>query len=905
MNQHNSTRMKYYSPLIAAALATVSLFRFSLPVFAAGTDAGTPLRNTATATYENEDGSTTFEAISNEVTVTVGKIAGITNVPDGFVDNTTSNSTVAPGDSVSFDFLITNTGNDTTDIFIPNIADLVLSSNLSNPVITYGLNSPVSNPPTTDRPASGLVPNVVEDGSIIVRVTVDIDSNANNGDTISVQLGDTGLNDNGTDTQNQPDDTGSADPQNKDVRTVTADNANTDVDGDPVNGQREASAFNFTTIGSNPLALPRIEKTNSGVDDSGTTTGPTQLQDDIITYNLELDVANDIDPQIASYTNFPFNAADLEGRDYSLPTEPGNFDGIADQTNLILISDVIPVNTTLDLSAPTNITSPVNWTPVYTQSDLDTPAEEAQWFDDVANLPNPVATNPITRVGWVYDARTATNGKIAAGITVSGFSFKVVTSGLTNVTTSIYNMSQVFGSTDDGADGTTTGPITFDESGDQNPNNLNDDGTPGPDETVADGSGEYGVPDPGTNEDNVDTAGDNTATNSLAGEVNKVVVSPAAVVSDLLNGPDNNPGATGEIFGANPADDNHDFQNVGVSTPPITGGTNQASTFDPLPVTFTNTLQNSTPALITDVILLPVIPTDPDFGGGASVSNLPNGTVITITYDDSTNTSTAGTGTLTATYTVTAGVLVNPGSDITIDSIFANDSIDYTVEVDLPATALSTNDDGSGGNVGGYAVPIVAYKDDDGTAGLATTDTYNVTVDQIYLGYLKLEKQARILRRDDLEDPTSTNYSPVAGMGFNDPDGDKFPIPGDRIEYQVTFTNISEPQGAGSNNVTLRADDIFITEDGTVGANNWAEDSDTPTDLMDTLNVPSSAAISGISAGVSTSITYENAGAVVSTTDQILTKYEANIAVLNPGESGIFTFQRKVTEQYDIDTLVP
>lgn len=895
MNQHRSTRMKYYSPLIAAALATASLFRFSLPVFAVGTDAGTDLSNTATATYE-DDAGTDFEAISNTVTVTVGKIAGITNIPSGFVDNTTNNATVAPGDSVSFDFLITNTGNDTSNIFIPDVADIDISANLTITDIEYRLNTPTSGP-FLSRPGTGLVPDVVEDGTIIVRVTVDIDSNANNGDTISVTLGDTGLNDNGTGTQNQPDaNTGFADPQNRDVRTVTAADANTAVDGDPVNGQREASAFNFTTIGSNPQALTRIEKTNSGVDDQGTTTGPTQLQDDIITYNLELDVANDIDPQVASYPPaFNFNAADLEGRNYDDVANPGNFNGIADQSNLILISDVIPENTTLDTSP---IISPTNWTPVFTDDLLTVAAEKAQWEANIGNL-----TGPVTRIGWVYNANSTLaggNGPIAAGSTTTGFSFKVVTSSLTNVATSIYNMSQVFGSTDDGVDGTTTGRITFDESGDQNPNNFNDDGTPGLDETVADGSGRFGFPDPGTNEDNVDTAGDNTATGSEAGEVNKIVVSPVATVSDLRNGPDGNASAIGEIFGVSPADDNHDFQNLGASTPPITGGTTQPSTFDPNAVAFQNTIENSLTTALTNVILEPVSPAALNLGGTAG--DLPTGTRVTITYQ-------VGATINTAVYDYDGSVFnlntTIPGSaQIVIPNINGGGTANYSVAVDLPATALSTNDDGSGGNIGGYPVPIAAYVDDDGTPGLNDTDTYNVTFNQVYLGYLKLEKQARILRRDNLEDPTSTNYTEVAGMGFNDPDGDKFPIPGDRIEYQVTFTNISEPQGAGNGNVTLRADDIFIAEDGTIGGNNWAEDNNTD-NLMDTLNVPSSAAITNIGAGVSTNITFQNAGAVVTTTEQILTKYEANIAVLNPGEFGIFTFQRKVTEEFDIDSLVP
>ena len=66
--------------------------------------------------------------------------------------------------------------------------------------------------------------------------------------------------------------------------------ANTNVDGNPVNGQREASAKQIVPIGSQPLALPRIEKVNAGVDDGA---DPDVLSDNVITYNLNLEVAGD------------------------------------------------------------------------------------------------------------------------------------------------------------------------------------------------------------------------------------------------------------------------------------------------------------------------------------------------------------------------------------------------------------------------------------------------------------------------------------------------------------------------------------------------------------------------------------------------------------------------------------
>jgi hypothetical protein len=901
MNQHSSSRKKYYLPLIGAALATASLFQFSLPVFAVGTNAGVSLKNTATATYENETG-TPYNAVSNPVTVTVGKIAGITNVPNGLVDNTTSatNTTVLPGDSVSFDFKITNTGNDATNVFVPNAT--TINNNAVNVTVPnaatsvqYSINGGTS---FINRPADGIIPNVALNTSIIVRVTGTVSSTANTGDNISVRLGDTGNNTadiNSPDfpgTQNQPDAGGANDPQDQDVRTLTADNANTAVDGDPVNGQREASATNTVTVGSNPLALTRIRKTNAGFTDGSSA---TSLSDNIITYNLELDVLNQ---KLAGYNNFAYNPAALEGRDYRTvnagsPSITGT--GIASTSNLILISDAIPANTKLSEDVADN----GQWKAVYSSSPLSTAAEKATWTSTAPA--NQTARDLITRVGWVYDAST---NKIAAGTTQTGFSFKVVTSGLTNTATSVYNMAQTFGSTDDGNATTTGGAITFDESGDENPNNFNDDGTSGPDETVGDSNTEFGVANPGNNENNVDANNNNTATGTPAGEVNKVIVTLPAVASNLRNGPNNLPDATGGIFNASPADDNHDFQNLGVGTPTVTG-TTQATTRNPAAITFNNTVKNPTAAQITDVILQPISPQA--LGLGGSATDLPNGTLVTIEYNDGATTRNATytyNSSSTGSFTWTSGSGTSATNPITITSINANASIPYTVTVDLPdGTKLSTDDDGSGGNIGGYPVPIVAYKDS-GTAGLDANDTYNVTVDQVYYGYLKLVKKARVLRAN-----ASGQYSVVTGMNFNDPDTNKKPAPGDIIEYQVAYRNISDPQATGANSVLLQANDVRIIENGTVGgnSNNWALDNDDPTEdgdtIIDTLHVPSSAQDSN-----SGTITYFKGTAgntVSSTADKLVTSYIDTVTNVAPGVSGTFTFQRKVTDASDIKTLTP
>lgn len=906
---------KYYSPLIGAALAAASLFQFSLPAFALGTDAGTQLRNRATASYD--DGTDTYNVISNEVTVTVGKIAGITNVPGTYDDLTGggTNTTIRPGDTVGFNFVVTNTGNDTTKIFIPD--STVINANANNFIV--GANNPDDSNQASiryskdggttyiDRPDNGIIPDIDENDSIIVRVIGTVAPNANVGDEIKVRLGDTGDNIadiNDTDfatTQNQPDAGGTEDPQEQDVRTVTADPANSEVDGAPVNGQREASATHILSVGSNPLALTRVRKTNSGVDINNT---PQDLTDDEITYKLALDV---LAQKLARYNKFAFNPAALEGRNYTGGTNaadtPAEFTGITNVTNLILVSDAIPEGTVLSES----ITAAPNWTPVYSNSPLNIPADEAAW---TTTVPSDLST--VTRVGWVYDANA--NTSIAPGDTITaaegGFTFRVRNTTATGPV-NIYNLAQVFGSTDDGNPNATAGTPTFDESGDENPNNFNDDGTAGPVETdgftvptgetiyggtYTDENVVYGYATPGDNEDNVDTAGDNTALNSVGGEVNKIVVSPAPETPDLLNGPNNQPQAQGGIFDTDPVDNNHDFQNLAAPLPATLAGDGSANTATSADtsITFINTVQNTQTGNISNVILEPISPED--LGLGGTDGNLPNNTTVRIQY---------GAQDVTFTYD---GVNFNPptsgATQVTIPTVrgtnagAGNNTANYRVTVTLPSgTDLSTVANR------GYPVPIAAYLDNGNTANAPDTDdTYNVTTNQVYLGYLNLQKEARVLRDSDGDEV----YTLVSGMNFDDPDGEKQPAPGDIIEYRVTYSNISEPQGGGTANAILNAENVKITEDGTSGdattGNNWALDNNSDT-VIDTLHVPGEAEDS--TGG--TIAYFSGAGGLTASTDvnEQITRYVNTVTLVAPGEEGTFSFQRKITSPEDIEDLNP
>ena len=829
---------------------------------------------------------------------------------------------------------VTNTGNDAADIFIPEAANID-TQNLTQVQVSRVTTDAQNNETVINRGEAGfengIIQGVEENTSIVIRVTGIVSSTATEGSEISVQLGNTGTEDpadpNAAITQNQPDAGGAGDNQNFDVRTQTADGATVTVAGDPVNGQREASAIQTETIGSQPLALPRLEKTNAGVtngDDNDS------LTDNTILYSLNLEVAGSVDPQVEAYSDFPFTPAALEGRAYN--ASQFDFTGAASSPstdNLILISDAIPENTTLD---STNLITPDGWTVVYTTTPLTTAADDAEW---VATPPE--AASSITRIGWVYDANGSA-GALKAGTNVPGFEFQVVTTGLTNNTaTAIYNIAQVFGATDDGADGV-TGLPTYDESGDQNPANLNDDGSFGTVNedatTTVDGNNLYGYADPDTvddddDEDNVDAGNDNSATGSEAGEVNKAIVTPEEIDADLINGPDQNANATGDALGAETPDNNHDFQNLAVATPgadDLTETDNDddgyfVSTYDPDAITFTNTLKNTAVGIIRNIILEPISPEALLGVDGVSLggdnADLPADTRVVIIYDEGLDTE----QTAAYTYNADGTYTIDPdGTPVVIPSIARNGEVNYQVRINLPPnTQLST--DFEGGNpanalVGGYPAVIAAYVDNGANAGLEADDTYNVTVNQVYTGYLQLVKEARVLRDD------GSGLAEVSGMGYDDPDSAKQPAPADVLEYRITYTNISEDGAGGTGNGLLQADDIVITEDGTAGGNNWAVDNDDPAEdgdnLIDTLHVKgASNTVNGTKNG---EIQYfeESSGtgntnpeafsselADFEVTDDIVKYQVGGINRLQPGLSGEFTFRRKITSPEDIDNLAP
>jgi hypothetical protein len=209
------------------------------------------------------------------------------------------------------------------------------------------------------------------------------------------------------------------------------------------------------------------------------------------------------------------------------------------------------------------------------------------------------------------------------------------------------------------------------------------------------------------------------------------------------------------------------------------------------------------------------------------------------------NTGNAGdTFTLTVTsFPAGATVVVNgvtvvnngaaTGNPVPPIAIAFGGSADYQVDVTLPLgmTVLT-----------GYDTVIRA------TSANTVTST-NDTIDRVYTGFLRLDKSASV-----------ANATGVGGLTDA--------VPGAEITFTITYTNVSS--SGGTNNVTLTATTIVITEDGAALPNNWATYTDHVVGATDSLG--------GVIAG----------DAVGS---NLLTD---TIASLVAGQSGVFTFKRVI-----------
>ncbi|BBD65716.1 hypothetical protein NIES4072_06070 [Nostoc commune NIES-4072] len=836
----NKQRQRYQS-LVATALLTSSLFQFVAPVLAEGTAGGQSISNTATASYEDPNApGTTINSTSNTVTVTVAEVAGITVTASGVTDN--NGGSVAVGDLLTYTYTLTNVGNDATKFHIPNQATTtgpgtvsgVLPADKNNATPASGTlqYSTDGGATWTNVTAGGVdTPSIPVSGTVLVRVPVTVQTGAQSNDVIKVTLGNTP-----GDAQNQL-----RSPDGGDVYTVdNADGSPGEVAGAPINGTREASITQQIQVGNTvkTVALATILKTRTGYNAGNTSV----LNDDVLTYGLSLRVeSNDV-------TNRGLTPAALAGTSI-------NVDGSA--VTRILVSDALPASTTLN-GTPT---APPGWIVVYAGEDpATTTADQALWKTDKTQVTGGV----VRRVGFINNPSSIST--VATGTTVTGFTVQVTTTGITGTTaTDVNNIAQVFGKTA----GDPASPLLFDDSGDQNPDNI--DPTTGAFPTTPDAG--YYVTTP----TNIDTGNNNQGANSVTGNVNRYTVSVAAANS-VLNGPNNAPDATG-LTG-----NNDDFTNKSSFVPPNTA---PGSTLDPQSVGFTNTLKNNGTAT-NDITIVPTAPT--------TLTDLPTGTKVTVTYNNQSAVYTYDS--TTGAFTIATG-----NTPIKISGVAAGASVNYGLEVDLPADTKLSTDIGKG-----FPVPIVAFIDADNDGALnKTTEVYNISIDRVYTGFLQLVKVSRVLQgtgpavgagQGDFEStPAYTNANgtvidPNSGVA----DVPRNPAPGNIIEYQIRYKNISDAQ-AGTGNVILNANKVVITEDGTQSPNNWALDNDS-SGQIDTSNIVGSAKDSGASTiqfFTGSPATNPGVDQTGTTVNSDVTKYvNSATGQIAPGVQRTFTFQRKV-----------
>jgi len=293
------SRFRFYTNLLIASAfclgGNLCLAKFAL---ANGTPAGTTITNTATGSFQGDTSGTTGTVTSNTVSLSVYEVAGITVVSSGVNKATTgeistdglipgpyqTSAEVVKGDIVYFDFTITNTGNSPTAFFIPDTTTITNGTQKGIRVIAVDPDGGGAFPTTTMNAsvptggalttASGFLTTPAKDGyipvngTVKVRVAVEITGVQVNDQTTVVLGSTTGTNANGSNGQNED---YLASGTNRDVYTSDLANGTTipaayvlpvdqtaETNGEPVNGsdtvpptnvrRKEAADNAFTKI---------------------------------------------------------------------------------------------------------------------------------------------------------------------------------------------------------------------------------------------------------------------------------------------------------------------------------------------------------------------------------------------------------------------------------------------------------------------------------------------------------------------------------------------------------------------------------------------------------------------------------------------------------------------------------
>jgi hypothetical protein len=842
----NKNFSQYSRPLIASMLISGGLLQLAAPVLADGTPAGTNISNTATASYEDPtDPTKPLNTVSNTVEVKVAEVAGVTVTADTFaiIKGTGTAPGAEAGDTVNFDFTVTNVGNDPTKLRIPGTATLTGAGSVTKVQYFAGIG-------VAGADAAGYkdIPNGSEyisdskipTGFVKVRVVVAVLPGATANTNLSVTLGKTIS----PDQQNVPRNADGGDVFTVDntIAGVVGEVYGTGVPGDdgvPENGVREASASHTLTIGATPQAFATVTKVR-GAQDPGALANV--LTDDTLSYTLGLKVATQAD--VPSGSNKI--AADLAATPISVGPA-----GAATTQNKVLISDAVPVGTVAQtVTIPTALTG---WTAVYTTTPTATLANAATWvtITTAANLDGSLTVPAgATRIGFINNGAIPKGTEIGTatnpGFTVKlGFTSTFATSGGI-----VANIAQVFGSTGIGATNTPdlTKPV-YDESGDSNPNNTNDDGSVPATNPVTNG-----VADPA--DPSSDSSNNNTGTGPN-GEPNIYQVVPPGQAG-ILNGTADKPDAVG------PTGNNDDFTNTSSPIPATTWVYNattkqyEPQAIDPASIGFANTfkLDGLATAPKKDVSLVPTVPTV-----ASDLANLKTGSVATISYG-ATSKSYQYNGTKWVDFV--GGVALTTTTPLVIPQVTPGTKVNYGVEIDLPAGSDQLK---------GYGVPITAFVDA-GTPGLDATDVQNTTIDRVYTGYLKLDKKAQI------SDATGAIIEAFTATPT------KKAAPGQLITYQITYTNISEAAPLNSGSVALNAQNVKVVENGVFNNttapynyNNWAANTDHKVgSAVDSNNG---------------TILFDNGSSTNSSTAVGVYK-DTVVGPLTPQNSGTFTFTRIV-----------
>jgi hypothetical protein len=381
--------MKYSRSLVATLLMSGGLLNSVAPAFAQTVPlpaANSEISNTATATYTDpaDTTNTPINTVSNTVTVTVAKIAGIVVKEVNFTQPNAADA-FKPGETVYSNFEVTNTGNDGVTFRIPKLADV--SANVTFTKVQYNAGT-VAAPIWTDVTdvAGATSATIAVGGKLQVRIVSVINANAVAGDDIITTLGNTstpGL-------PNVERGIGTETIDGRDIYTVDVltPGANVALGGTAKNGVRESSATQKVKVNAVKQAFATVTVTN----DAATPNATTPLTKDDVKYNLSILVpTTNPTGNGAVATDLAPTAIKLATTDLT-PTTAGT------DVNRVIVIDPLTTGTVLK-AVPV---APTGWTPVYAITSPD-PAVPTVW----STVP-PTDLTTVKQVGFIYEPTGAT-----------------------------------------------------------------------------------------------------------------------------------------------------------------------------------------------------------------------------------------------------------------------------------------------------------------------------------------------------------------------------------------------------------------------------------------------------------------------------------------------------------------